>query len=437
MAANNTAAQAPLPSQQQTLPTTQTQTAEPAANPLPEQPFPEATNARAIEPAVKALDDGTVSLINEAKQLAAMFEWAQRKHFLITPPTAVRNIPEGFEIAFTKIFVQPAETYPQPGSDNVSLSKAALERIGLAAGVRWDIEHSGRVDDGSDPHYCCWRAVGAIPQFDGTYLPVDKTRQLDLRDGSAMMRKIVKEGKTEQSGWKSLLQQRAFILEHTESKAQLRALRSLSIRSNYHPSELGSKAFIVAKLMFTGHSEDPELRRQFAMMRASKALGLFGDTFPNDPRAHAANSALSPTARSVVQVPATRRQPPPPVQDLDDEDDDEQPPMAAGPDAAPMREPPPKPQEETIPGAKKGEPRIPVSEAKDEDLVKWRGRIESDLKEGKSKFEGKDRKLLKAIDEELEKRVAAIAAAKGMTGPTGPTGPAGATGGKDAPGGPY
>jgi hypothetical protein len=95
-------------------------------------------------------------------------------------------------------------------------------------------------------------------------------------------------------------------LRHAETKAKLRAIASMGVKRSYKPSELG-KPFAVARLMFDGHSEDPVLRREFALMKARRAIdgraALYGGDAPR-------------------RLPAFRgHQPPPPGSVVDDPDD--------------------------------------------------------------------------------------------------------------------
>src|SRR5690606_27790933 len=72
---------------------------------------------------------------------------------------------------------------------------------------------------------------------------------------------------------------RLHILAHAESKAKNRAIRSLGLKSGFTEEDL-KKPFVVAKLMWTGQTDDPELKRVFAEGTMNRMLGgsraLFG-----------------------------------------------------------------------------------------------------------------------------------------------------------------
>jgi hypothetical protein len=237
-----------------------------------------------------------------ATAITQALEEASQQYHLVSPATSVGHMPEGCGVALSTVLIDPepknGDVYPIKGTGKLGLHKTALDKIAAAAGISWDSAQSRRLDDGSHPHYCAYRAVGSYRSFDGTEVQIIGTKQLDLRDGSDQA-KAAGEG---------LAVQRQFILEHAESKAQLRAVRSIGVRTGYSREEL-AKPFVVARLMWTGESADPELRRAFAMKQADAMLGgaraLFG---------HGATPLPSGPA-----LPAPM--PPPPVgtvRDLDD-----------------------------------------------------------------------------------------------------------------------
>jgi hypothetical protein len=116
--------------------------------------------------------------------------------------------------------------------------------------------------------------VGHIRQFDGTTLTLIGTKEMDVREGSAFALDCANRQKLGE-----LAMQRRHIVSHAETKARLRAIASLGIRRSYSKEEL-LKPFVCAKLSFTGRSDDPELRRAFALKRAdaflSSSNGLYG-----------------------------------------------------------------------------------------------------------------------------------------------------------------
>lgn len=223
--------------------------------------------------------------------VTANLQYAAENCHLVSPAPACPRLPEGCSVAINAVLIDKSETYEVNGG--YALGKSALDKISLTAGISWDAQQSGRTDDGRDPHYCSWKAVGVTRHLDGTEVQLVSEKEMDLRDGSAQL-----NGKSP----KRISQERAFIMAHAESKARNRAIRTLGIKSKYTEDEL-RKPFVVAKLMWTGESDDPELRHAFALKGADAMLGgtraLYGAAPPALPaRAELPKHAPPPVSAS-------------------------------------------------------------------------------------------------------------------------------------------
>lgn len=232
-----------------------------------------------------------------------MMRNAQAVGHLVTPQTACPELPQGCVIATSLVWIDPdTETYgiPHKDSSKRGLDKTALAKISAAAGIDWDSVLCGRLDNGRDPHYVHYRAVGHVRNFDGTPRTEVGQVEQDLRDGS-----------DEASGCtdKELPIRRKFILRHAESKAMNRVIRRLGVRTSYERSEL-TRPFIIVKIMFTGQTDDPKLREMFASKIADKFLG--------------GHQQLYPGARHATPgLPShTMQHEPPPVGESAQDDDD-------------------------------------------------------------------------------------------------------------------
>jgi len=251
---------------------------------------------------------------------------AQEQAHLIAPSTRCDVLPPGCAVTLNALYIDPqTDTYPVPGGGH-GLSKSALQRLSALAGVTWDPRASGRVDDGSDPHYCEWRAVGHYRSFDGQVHTILATKEMDMRDGSAQVQMLEERAKGKGRGAEGQIREmRGFIAAHAETKAQLRAIRSLGIKTAYTREEL-SKPFVAAKLMFTGQSDDPQLRRLFAEKTADAMMGgaaaLYGGGSPALPAGAPVvavtgaepgppPSAFDPHTGEVLEVPAEEDEPAP------------------------------------------------------------------------------------------------------------------------------
>jgi hypothetical protein len=229
--------------------------------------------------------------IRDTREVTQLLQEAARTAHLVPPVMACGSIPDGFEVAFSCVVVDvERDTFsPTKGDDEgvatgqVCLKKTALDQIAAAAGVEWDSELSRVTSE--ELHFVRYMAVGRYKRFDNTEAEIQDQRQTDLREGSdtvAQMHAAARRnGKRDANA--RIQQDRVNILTSTITKARGRALKTLGIRSSYWKDEL-EVPFVCARLMFTGRTDDPELRRQYAMMQAEAALGsrraLYGDRKP-------------------------------------------------------------------------------------------------------------------------------------------------------------
>lgn len=238
---------------------------------------------------------GGGSSTNDSDYGTKILKWALNNGcHLVSPATALPNLPVGCEVAFSRVFIDaknPGDVYPIPGRQELGLSKTALDKIAKGVGVSWDPIQSHRTDDGSDPLYASFKAVGFYRHFDGTMMTIIGEKQMDLRDDSPSAKQM-KPGE--------LSQARRFIAEHAETKARLRAIRSLGIQTSYHPDEL-SKPFVTAKLMLTGRvapQDDPtgELGKILTHNISQSMLGASSQLYGGEPAAVPAQIAAPASA---------------------------------------------------------------------------------------------------------------------------------------------
>ena len=330
---------------------------------------------------------------NSSDDVNSRMRQAMETCHLISPASSVGRLPDGCGVALSVVTVDAKLDTYSTGGGKFGLSKTVLQKIGHAAGVSWDPIASGRLDDGSHPHYVRWRAVGTYRAFDGQIQTIHAEKEFDLRDGSAQL-----VGKSD----RQIAEMRAHAQSHAETKAQLRAIRSLGIKTGYTEDEL-RKPFVSARIMFTGRSTDPEMQREFSLMTANAFLGgqraLYG---------RPSNAPLTdPT-------PAPARLAPPPVGTTVADDDDDFPESyreAAGEPAAPARNTQAQAAEPARQAARSGHvlpggnsKGTPIEEASDRDLEYWSNRIAGDLAEGKSRNPTRDAPLQKAMAAEFAKR---------------------------------
>lgn len=185
---------------------------------------------------------------------------------LVAPATSCPALPPGCGVAFSAIQLNPdpsmGDVYPV-GGGKLGPHKTSLDRIGAALGVSWDADHSRRLDDRSHPWYCEYLVVGAYQRFDGSWAQVMDQKVMDLRDGSAQVAQIYRQTKEGKDPEATIEFMRANIASHCLTKARLRALRSVGLKTSYAPQEI-ERPFLVAKLVFTGQTDDPVLKPMYA-----------------------------------------------------------------------------------------------------------------------------------------------------------------------------
>lgn len=210
---------------------------------------------------------------------AKMLELASAYH-MVSPATHVDDLPIGCGVALSYVSVDPNDGKDGPGdvcdvgSGKVGLSAVVLSKIAAAAGVSWDAERSGRLDNGSHPHYVHYRAVGHVRNFDGSTRTLTGEVEIDAREDSPQIEEIRQKAAgrdRSDGGARQILELRKFLLRHAERKAKSRAIADLGIKRSYTRAEL-KKPFAVARLMFTGQTDDPVQKQVFALKTADRML---------------------------------------------------------------------------------------------------------------------------------------------------------------------
>lgn len=262
---------------------------------------------------------------HEAAAVDAELRKAMENMHLVSPATVCGALPEGCEVALSIVYVDPNDGKDGPGDvyrvggGKLGLSGTTLKRIGAAAGVDWDMERTGRLDNGRDPHYCHYRAVGTVRNFDGSIRTISGEVEIDAREGSPQIDEIKQKAagrENSDGGASQILELRKFLLRHAESKAKNRAIADMGLKRSYNPAEL-TKPFAVARLMATGRTNDPELRREFARMNFDKMTSgraaLYG----------------APSHAAPLHSPPAPTLPPAPARDLPEYGGHEPPPIGA------------------------------------------------------------------------------------------------------------
>lgn len=256
--------------------------------------------------AMRTVDKLAGSFADAHEASEALLE-AASDYILVSPATHCGMLFDGTSVSITVVKIDttmvstkygdkyPAgEVVPIQGG-KVMLTAPALKKIQSAAGVDWDTEESGRLDDASDPHYCAYLAVGWVKNFDGTPRRISGEVDIDTREdrhgnpiGPAAVdirtkakTRHTKPGETNDGGDSQLLELRKFLVRQAQTKAKSRAIVDLIGTRSFTVEQL-EKPFAVARLMLTGQTNDPVLKRLFAERMLDSMLGssraLFGRT---------------------------------------------------------------------------------------------------------------------------------------------------------------
>lgn len=260
--------------------TLQATPAPPAVQATPEPPPAAESTSIVMDP-----QDQRLSQLHDIDAVTARLAAYSEQYNLVSPATHVDAIPVGFGVSVSMVFVNShphgGEVYRVDGG-LLALSSAKLQDIANAAGVSWDHQASGRLDDGSDPHFCHFRAVGYAKDFDGTLRQIFGHHQTDLRADSENVLKGGKGGKPMSDG--DVQAKRRHILTQTETKARSRAIaKGLGLRRAYPPQDL-NKPFAIARLIFTGKAEDPALARELALLAAKAAISAGAALYGSKPK---------------------------------------------------------------------------------------------------------------------------------------------------------
>lgn len=251
--------------------------------PAPAAPKPAAPAAAPSATLAKTAPSAAIGLVGatrDTNRINAQLVEMREKYHLVSPATVCATLPEGCEVAFSLVKVNQADCFGPLAGGKFGLDGTNLKQIGAAAGISWDDQASRRLDDGSDPRYVHYVAVGFVRNFDGSLRKLTGTVEMDARDGSPQIEEIItkarnardRQGPAPRDPAPQILELQKFLLRHAETKAKLRAIADMGIKRAYTSKEL-EKPFAVARLMWTGHSDDPELRRIFAMKQADAMIG--------------------------------------------------------------------------------------------------------------------------------------------------------------------
>lgn len=193
---------------------------------------------------------------------------ANERGNVLSPAPTVGEMPPGLAVNFSLYTVRRrglVDLY-ELEPDRFSLKKAPLLSIASALGFSWPSDAERRTDDGRHPHYCSVHVACTYRAFDGTLQALRGDKDIDLRDGTEEAERM--RAKDPQD----LHFARKHILANAYTAAQLRAIRSFGIRTDYSWREMGWP-FVCVRVVLATDPRDPELKREMFLANQEALRG--------------------------------------------------------------------------------------------------------------------------------------------------------------------
>jgi len=190
--------------------------------------------------------------------------------------------------------VYPHSEEEDPAKQKFRLTKQALMKLSVCAGIVWSVTATRRVDDGSNRNYVCYQAVGGLKKADGTPIFLKAQYDMDFEVVEAELRALY-ETKTK-SKWmkdktdkekaeyiefcvkRDMLQKRKHKLKLAESGAMNRVVREiLGLKNTYTAAEL-AKPFVMARIVFRPDYSDRDVKAKIIDAHIKAMTGVYGDS---------------------------------------------------------------------------------------------------------------------------------------------------------------
>jgi len=235
-------------------------------------------------------------------------EYRARSFNVLVPTQTLRTYSDMHEPVLEQVFLSPnpddGDVYVQEQGNQrkptkYALTKQALMKLSLCAGIMWHPAETRRTDDRSDKNYVSYQAVGGVRKSDGTWVFWKGEYDLDfevieMELEEQYRNKAEKYEADEDATWwqkktedekeayiqrcirRDLLQKRKHKLKLAESGAMNRVIRAvLGMKSTYTKKEL-EQPFVVARVVFRPDYSDPEVRRQLTEASIDAMTSIYG-----------------------------------------------------------------------------------------------------------------------------------------------------------------
>ena len=219
---------------------------------------------------------------------------------LLMPSTQIAGLSEFHSPVVEKVLLSSnkddGDVYPHSGEEDgdkakYRLTKQALMKLSVCAGIIWSVQETKRLDNRSDRNYCAFAAVGGIKKADGQPVFFRAEYDIDfdvieeeLRESyEGKAKKYKKDASAKEKAdyvefcvKRDLLQKRKHKLKLAEAGAMNRVVREiLGLKNAYTKAEL-AKPFVMVRIVFRPDYNDKEVRKQLIAAHIQSMTGIYG-----------------------------------------------------------------------------------------------------------------------------------------------------------------
>ena len=215
-------------------------------------------------------------------------------HNVLLPSTNLGELSEFHQAVVDEVYLSPnpndGDVYSMFGQDGkFALTKQALTKLSVAAGIIWNPAETRRTDNRSDRNYVSFQAVGGLRKVDGSPVYFKAEYDMDFEGIEEELRTMYenkcaswnkpdseKKAYVEKSVRRDLLQKRKHKIKLCESGAMNRVIRwLLGVKTTYTPEEL-KHPFVVVRVIIRPDFSSKEVRSKMIEAAVNSIAGIYG-----------------------------------------------------------------------------------------------------------------------------------------------------------------
>lgn len=252
---------------------------------------------------------------------------------LLMPSTQIEGLSEFHAPVIETVTLSPnpqdGDVYPHSDEEDQAkqkfrLTKQALMKLSVCAGIIWSVSETRRVDDGHDRNYVCYQAVGGLKKADGTPIFFKAQYDMDFEVVEAELRAqyelktkairadwMAKKSAKEKAEYiefcvtRDMLQKRKHKLKLAEAGAMNRVVREiLGLKNTYTAGEL-AKPYAMVRIVFRPDYNDKDVKAKMIDAHIKAMTGIYGE-------ASVANVKKETEPIDITPTPEEIEDPPPP-----------------------------------------------------------------------------------------------------------------------------